>query len=625
MRLKVVTSLLRRIFQKSANTSFIQQYLDINKTITPSTIRNKCYHYMIFLDDIYTLNDVIEKEMVNKVLIISESTPWTVKEYLKSPASRSYLNILIITHSMSKKTEESSYLLYTHKLFADGSGGSLSVLLTSWMNNKTTNQVNFFPKKFTEGFKRHRLQIAMAHRSPFAIRTNVISQSRIDWDGIDVRVLKLVTETLNITADFCDPVTSNSPIYAAITDVITGKTAAAAGGIYKTNNITSQFDSSISHIEDCATFISSSSLALPKYRAVMGPFQPAVWIMVCLVYFLVIIPLTMNTNYTLLSLLIHPSRFLDMFWFVFSTFTNSFIVKNPLTETGYAKNSTSLLIGIYWIFTIIITSCYTGSIMAFITVPQFPNALDTIEQLLDEGFEVGTLDHDGWEEWFNWTKIDDSTAAELLKSLKYVPTVQEGVRNASHSFFWSYAFLGSKIVLDYIVQKEFTPNWSTMRSSMHITEECLMNFGVTFVLTKDSVYTNPVDTVIIRAREAGLIQKIMRDVEWDIQRTEEGLHLPISEEYKHRKITIHDRKLELDDTQGMFLVLGAGILIASLALLIECVVHIFRKKFSGNFDTRTSMESNITMPQTSFLEVLEPWDLRSSSNLRPQRFSRSSI
>lgn len=29
--------------------------------------------------------------------------------------------------------------------------------------------------------------------------------------------------------------------------------------------------------------------------------------------------------------------------------------------------------------------------MAFITVPVYPNAIDTVEQLLDDGFDVGTL------------------------------------------------------------------------------------------------------------------------------------------------------------------------------------------------------------------------------------------
>lgn len=63
---------------------------------------------------------------------------------------------------------------------------------------------------------------------------------------------------------------------------------------------------------------------------------------------------------------------------------------------------------------------------------------------------------------------------------------------------------------------------------MHITKECFTNFGVTLVLPKDSIYTQTFDTVIMRARQSGLTQKIIRDVEWDLQRTAEGTRLPVN-------------------------------------------------------------------------------------------------
>ncbi|XP_057329034.1 ionotropic receptor 21a [Microplitis mediator] len=609
-----------------SDVSFVRNHLNNSLDQSPLKCQNKCYHYLMFLNNIYDITKVLSKESTNKVVIVSQSTPWIVKEFLKSFSSRSYTNLLVITHSMSERTEQGSYLLYTHKLYVDGSGASFPFLLTSWIGDRMTQKaIDLFPKKLSGGFKGHRLLIATAHQPPFAIRTNVITGSKIDWDGIDIRMIQLLSKTLNFTADFRDPVTINSPVYAATADVITGKASVAAGGIYKTTNITSVLDTSVSHMEDCAAFISSSSLALPKYRAVMGPFQPGVWVLICIVYFIAIIPLTINSDYSLRSLITRPSRFIHMFWFVFSTFTNSFVVKNPLNPNGFAKNSTALLIGVYWAFTIIITSCYTGSIMAFITVPMFPESIDTIDQLLDEGYDVATLDHDGWEKWFNWTTIEDPVAVKLLKSLEYVPTVTEGVRNASDSFFWSYTFLGSKIVLDYHVQAEYTPNWSTRRSAMHISKECLVNFGVTLVLPKDSVYTHPFDTVIMRVRQSGLSQKIIRDVEWDIQRTAEGTRLPISEDYKRRKVIIEERQLALDDTQGMFLVLGAGILIASLVLLIECCVNGFKKKDTVA-DTTTTFTSLATTPRMSFLTVPKPWDIESSNcPPRPRRFMRGSI
>lgn len=48
-------------------------------------------------------------------------------------------------------------------------------------------------------------------------------------------------------------------------------------------------------------------------------------------------------------------------------------------------------VGFYWIFTIITTACYTGSIIAFVTIPVYPVTIDTVRQLLDNRYQVGTL------------------------------------------------------------------------------------------------------------------------------------------------------------------------------------------------------------------------------------------
>ncbi|XP_063977989.1 ionotropic receptor 21a-like isoform X2 [Diachasmimorpha longicaudata] len=619
---------LQGLYSSLSFGSLIQRSADAALNQTPRAIKDKCYNYLIFLNDVYSIGNVIEEETVNKVLLVTESTPWTVKEFLKSFISRSYTNLVIITHSMSRRTEEGSFLLYTHRLYTDGSGSSKPVLSTSWIRDHMTHKnIDLFPAKLSGGFKGHRLLISTAHKPPFAIRTDRVSHDQIGWDGIDIRMIRLLGKALNFTADFRDPTTSTSPVYAALMDVEKRETTLAIGGIYRTNNVTARFDSSFSHVEDCAAFISEASLALPKYRAIMGPFQGAVWALVVIAYVIAVIPLTTNTNYSILSLVTHPSRFMHMFWYVFSTFTNSFVVKNPLLDAGIAKNSTSLLIGIYWVFTIIITSCYTGSIMAFITVPVFPEPIDTPEQLLEENYEIGTLDHDGWEVWFNWTQIDEPVAKKLLKNLQYVSTVKAGIGNITAAFFWSYAFIGSKILLEYIVQEQFTPSWTTMRSPMHISKECLLNFGVTFVLPKDSIYTEEFNKVIIRARQSGLAQKIIRDVEWDVQRTAEGLLLPVSVEYKSRKIPVQDRSLALDDTQGMFLLLSAGTLLAFLTLSIECCVYLWRKRHLKDVGHKTDVSTIVSEATTPKMNHFRGLDMWAPDRLTPRRrrFSINSI
>lgn len=105
-------------------------------------------------------------------------------------------------------------------------------------------------------------------------------------------------------------------------------------------------------------------------------------------------------------------------------------------------------------FTIIISACYTGSIIAFVTLPVYPHTIDTIQQLLDGGYKILTLDKGGWESRFN--NLSDANAEKLMAKHELVPTIEMGLQNTTKSFFWNYAFLGSRAELDYIVRTNFT-------------------------------------------------------------------------------------------------------------------------------------------------------------------------
>ena len=148
------------------------------------------------------------------------------------------------------------------------------------------------------------------------------------------------------------------------------------------------------------------------------------------------------------------------------------------------KTKNHKISALYWVYTVIITACYTGSIVAFITMPVYPDAIETSEELLDNRYRIGTLsklnffflqcilkgihpinmskclvftDHNGWEQWFNLSNTDDPFLHKLFRKIEYVPTILEGVQNASRAFFWPYAFLASRTALDYFVQTDFAP------------------------------------------------------------------------------------------------------------------------------------------------------------------------
>nr|CAD7266538.1 unnamed protein product [Timema shepardi] len=205
---------------------------------------------------------------------------------------------------------------------------------------------------------------------------------------------------------------------------------------------------------DCATFLTKTSLALPRYRAIMGPFRWSVWLALLLTYLFAIFPLAFSHRHTLRHLLTNPGEIENMFWYVFGTFTNCFTFSSKESWSGTNKNATRMFIGWYWVFSIIITACYTGSIIAFVTLPVFPAVVDTPRQLLEGGYMIGALGNGDWQRWYN--NSNEPLVNKLLYKMEYLTDVLDGLNNVIKSYNVPYAFLGSKDLMDYTIRSNFT-------------------------------------------------------------------------------------------------------------------------------------------------------------------------
>ncbi|KRT80465.1 hypothetical protein AMK59_7590, partial [Oryctes borbonicus] len=240
----------------------------------------------------------------------------------------------------------------------------------------------------------------------------------------------------------------------------------------------------------------------------------------------------------------------------------------------------------------ITTACYTGSIIAFITIPLYPETIDTVQQLLSGRYRIGTLDKGGWQFWF--TNSTDAASQKLLKKIELLPDIQSGLKNITKAFFWPYAFLGSRAQLDYIVQTNFTT--TSKRSLFHTSSECFVPFGISIVFAKNSVYKEIIDKGISYIIQSGLMAKFQRDIRWDFMRSPTGKLLQASSSTSLKNFHVEDRSLTLDDTQGIFLLLGAGFLLGTLSLIVETVGGCFRRCKQRGTSRSTSVANNRRMP-----------------------------
>lgn len=165
----------------------------------------KCVNYLMFMADVMRCVEVIGQQIDRKVVIVARSSQWRVHEFLANEISHNFINLLVI--SKSEKIvpigQELPYILYTHKLYVDGLGSSIPYVVTSWMkNNITRYQKSLFPDKIKHGFAGHRFIISLSVQPPYVIKRGTDNNDDAKWDGIEVRLVQLLSKMYNFTTDF---------------------------------------------------------------------------------------------------------------------------------------------------------------------------------------------------------------------------------------------------------------------------------------------------------------------------------------------------------------------------------------------------------------------------------------
>lgn len=160
------------------------------------------------------------------------------------------------------------------------------------------------------------------------------------------------------------------------------------------------------------------------------------------------------------------------------------------------------------------------------------------------------------------------------------------------------------------------------RSALHIGEECMSIFGISFMFPHNSVYTKRLNDAILRFSAHGIILKITNEMQWDLQRSDTGRLLQTSKHKKFSFADVEERKLNLADTEGllrlcsyiiysklfvyilihsfhlgMFLLMGIGYLVAVSVLVSEIVGGCARR--CREFAQRKSRSKSVVSPYPS--------------------------
>lgn len=129
--------------------------------------------------------------------------------------------------------ETADIKLYTHDLYIDGLGSSTQQILTTWRKNKFTRpKVNLYPTKLVHGFQGHRFILSAIEKPPLVyrryiyvrrifqmlcnnfkcfnfhgsshVKNDAYQEQTILWDGVEIRLLRIIAQLLNFTLEIHD-------------------------------------------------------------------------------------------------------------------------------------------------------------------------------------------------------------------------------------------------------------------------------------------------------------------------------------------------------------------------------------------------------------------------------------
>ncbi|KAM9395782.1 glutamate receptor ionotropic, delta-1-like isoform 2-T2 [Salvelinus alpinus] len=221
-----------------------------------------------------------------------------------------------------------------------------------------------------------------------------------------------------------------------------------------------------------------------------------------------------------------------------------------------------IVMGSWWLFTLIVCSSYTANLAAYLTVSRMDNAVRTFQDLSKQmDLAYGTVRDSAVYEYFRAKGTNaleqDSTFAELWRTINKnnghehsVSSPSEGIRKAKRD---SFAFLWDMAVVEYAA---LTDDDCTLT----VTGNSMSSKGYGLALQHGSPYRDLFSQKILELQEKGDLDILKQ--KWWPRKGRCDLD-------SHSEAQPEGRALRLHSFAGVFCILAAGLLLACLVAALE--------------------------------------------------------
>ncbi|XP_018570362.1 uncharacterized protein LOC108909997 [Anoplophora glabripennis] len=425
----------------------------------------------------------------------------------------------------------------------------------------TDSNIDWFRNKIPKNLHGCPVKVKYMVWLPYVMSVKPIAQvPHYDADlGIDVNLLNVIANTLNLSLIYqkssFDGWGGVGKDYSATKDLKLLKennVDLVVGGYVNTPHRTVLFDSPQSHIQDSLLFCVPHTPIITGFRNFLNIFKFEVWILVCILYFIVSVCMWYASNFEGGEHLSYRS--------LPNCLLNNFLISIGLVVSILPKTMrVRCLACMFIIFSLKLNMIYTSYLTSVLSSPNYRQKYESMEEIYKHNLRTYFAPN---------TKLFFSGNDE--KQLHSVPlnVITQRWRNCTNvpkcfntiSSKKDIAVCMPRSYKDYLLNNQARDK----RRAIFCLKENVVSFSLTILMRKGFPLFSLFDKGICRIVEGGFINKWMRDI-----------MMNKSERIGSHPEDVEKVQINFDTLVPVFYMLLMGYLGASLALVIELIVQNF--------------------------------------------------
>nr|KAG5714837.1 hypothetical protein BaRGS_000325 [Batillaria attramentaria] len=439
----------------------------------------------------------------------------------------------------------------------DTSSGSSLTHVGSWTSTSGLIVIHdvIYPNIFRH-FGRATLRVGAWEAPPFLRR--VSSEVGVEYKGFCVDLLDEIASVLNFTYVFVEPgdgqygaPDGNGSWNGMVGMMLKGELDMAIGPFTITPGRKSVIDFTVPFMEDGGGILTKGGDPLPDMMNVFRPFPVGVWLVTGAAVIVTGLILFCITKAGTLSFFRaasegegdRPWTLRECLLVIFGSLVSQGAPRHPKSSAG------RLVLGCWWLFTILIVSIYTATLAAMLTVTVKTDTIDSIDDLARSSLDPVTITGSNWHTMFLtaesgvYKEIGQRMARgpEAKVNDDVLPLVREG----------RAAFLLDVNQILYLYSEDCR--------NLHMAKTTFNNNGLGFALPRHAHYRDAMNNVL----QEGGFTEIWRQRWWPTP-TDCGPKGPSVSEA---------RQLDVVSIGGILIMYGVVIGLAVFCLLLQFLVH----------------------------------------------------